>query len=773
MLTCLTTTKGYGYAVGGQSNSPTGSGEHQQANKGGYDYWTLLLGARRVPGPVITSFTPGLGLAGTGVVVTLTGSNFTGTSGVTFNGTAAPGFAVSNGGSTLTVTLPAGASTGPIAVTANGTGTSATAFLVPTDLIISSTQPVQGTYHNVTVTGPATGGAGVGTLSGPLTVLGTLTIDNGGTLLTACQPLAGAGSFVLAAGGTLGICDAAGISASGGSGAVQVAGPRSFSADAIYVYNGTVAQATGPGLPAQVRTLEVNNSTGLTLSQAVGVAQVLRLGTGNLTTNGRALTLLSSAAGTALVDNGIAPGGGAVLGTATVQRYVSPATFAGTGYRHFSAPIGTATVASLATPGFAPRLNAAYNVSAAPGTVVPFPTVYGYDESRLATSPATATAVLERGWVSPLALTDALPVGHGYTAHIPAGQTVQFTGPLNNGLVTRVLARSAAPAASTGWHLVGNPYPSPLDWRLVAKPAGLADALYVFQSAAPYAGSYRAFVNGLGGSPLIGSSQGFFVRVNAAGATPALAFTNAARLTTYGTEPALSRGAADPRPVVELALQDAAGNQAADAAILYFEAGATAGLDAHFDAEKLPNSTGLNLATVAGSTELAIDGRPSLTGLPLTVPLAVAVPLAGAYAFTAAQVTNFAAGTPVYLTDALTGARHRLTAGTRVAVTLAATTAPGRFALEFRPATVTGTAVAAETWLQLYPNPAHEAVRVSWAGTRPTAQLVLTDALGRAVRRQTLTGATGLLSTVGLAPGLYLLRLTAENTTLVQQVEIQ
>ena len=140
VLTCLTTTKGYGYALGGQSNSPTGSGEHQNINKGGYDYWTLLLGARRVPAPVITSFTPGLGLAGT--VVTLTGSNFIGTSGVTFNGTAAPGFAVSNGGNTITVTLPAGTSTGLIAVTANGTGTSATAFVVPTDLVISSTQTV-------------------------------------------------------------------------------------------------------------------------------------------------------------------------------------------------------------------------------------------------------------------------------------------------------------------------------------------------------------------------------------------------------------------------------------------------------------------------------------------------------------------------------------------------------------------------------------------------------------------------------------------------------
>lgn len=132
VLTCLATTRGYGYAVGGTSNSPAGSGEHQQANRGAYDYWTLVLGARRVPAPVITAFAPAFGFSGT--VVVLSGSSFTGTSRVTLNGVLAPGFVVSNGGGTITVTVPAGATTGLVAVTANGTGNSATAFSVATGL---------------------------------------------------------------------------------------------------------------------------------------------------------------------------------------------------------------------------------------------------------------------------------------------------------------------------------------------------------------------------------------------------------------------------------------------------------------------------------------------------------------------------------------------------------------------------------------------------------------------------------------------------------------
>ena len=74
-----------------------------------------------------------------------------------------------------------------------------------------------------------------------MTVTGALTVQAGGTLLTNYQSLTGAGSYTLAAGATLGICDAAGLSSTPGAGAVQTTGARSFSLDATYLYNGTAA----------------------------------------------------------------------------------------------------------------------------------------------------------------------------------------------------------------------------------------------------------------------------------------------------------------------------------------------------------------------------------------------------------------------------------------------------------------------------------------------------------------------------------------------------
>jgi PKD repeat protein len=80
--------------------------------------------------PTIRSFTPTSGPAGTSVDIL--GSNFSGASSLTFNGTAAS-FIV-NSDSELHATVPGGATTGPIAVTTpSGAATSASSFTVVPD----------------------------------------------------------------------------------------------------------------------------------------------------------------------------------------------------------------------------------------------------------------------------------------------------------------------------------------------------------------------------------------------------------------------------------------------------------------------------------------------------------------------------------------------------------------------------------------------------------------------------------------------------------------
>ncbi|QIX60235.1 hypothetical protein HER32_03125 [Hymenobacter sp. BT18] len=103
---------------------------------------------------IITAFSPTQAAGSSAATITLTGSNFTGTTGVSFNGTPAPGFVVVNN-TTLTVPLPAGASTGKIVVSKSGTrASSATDFIVNTGPLVSSISPASGPVSQlITITG--------------------------------------------------------------------------------------------------------------------------------------------------------------------------------------------------------------------------------------------------------------------------------------------------------------------------------------------------------------------------------------------------------------------------------------------------------------------------------------------------------------------------------------------------------------------------------------------------------------------------------------------
>ena len=635
------------------------------------------------------------------------------------------------------------------------------------DLVVTGAQTISGSYRNLTVTG-----TGVATLNGPLTVAGTLAVQSGGQLATNCQPLTGAGNFFLLNGGRLAVCDPAGLTTTGASGAVQMTGTRSYSPSADYAYTGTQAQATGSGLPATVRNLSSTNPNVLTLSQPVAVTQTLTLADGNFALNGQALTLLSDATGTALVVNS---GAGLVTGsTATMQRHLVT-TNLGLGYRHYSSPVSGNSLTDLATASFIPSFSAAYNTSATPGQITPFPTVYGYEQARLASATSNYGA-FDKGFFSPVtgATPDNFMVGRGYAVNLSGTEKVDFTGTLNSGDYTLALARNAGPtAADAGWQLLGNPYPAPLDWGLVAPTdrPNLDAAIYVVESSSQYGSSYRTSVNGMGsGSSLIGTAQGFFGRVSAGQTSGSVTFRNSQRLTDFATQVAVRRGTSDPRPQLRLTLSGASA-ALADELVLYAEAGATADADREFDAIKLDNPSGLNLATLAATgQELAIDARPALSAA--SIPLAVRVPAAGTYHFTVASLSNLPAGTELFLRDALSGTRTRLLAGTRYAAALAGTSAPGRFFLDVSAATALATAAQRGAQVLVYPNPAHDQLTVLRPlGTAPSARLF--NGLGQLVRTIALPTAETRVPLRGLAAGVYTLHLTLDGLPLTRRVVVE
>lgn len=550
---------------------------------------------------------------------------------------------------------------------------------------------------------------------------------------------------------------------------------------------GTAAQSLGVA-GGTVPNLTVDKAGGTaTLTQPVQVRRVLTVaGAGNLDAGGQTLTLLSDATGTALAVNS---GTGVVTGAATVQRYITPANN-GLGYRHYSAPVSNTTVADLAVAGsFTPVLTQSYNTSATPRTTTPFPNVFGYDQSRLASTSNNLSA-FDMGWVVPQA-GDALTSGRGYTVNLPASALVDFQGTLGTGDVSVPLARNTgATAADAGWALVGNPYPAPLDLSLIQPTdrQGIDPAVYVFQSSGQYAGGYRAYNNGQSTSgtnnPLLASSQGFFVRVSQGNTSGSLTFRNSQRVTDYATAQGTTfqRTTTDTRPALRLTLS---GASLADGWVAYAEAGATPTFEAAYDATKLPNTHGLNLSSAAGTDQLAIDGRPAFTTATV-LPLTVGVPATGSYTLTATALDNLPASLTAYLRDAATGTTLALSAGTAYAFTVTAAQAQalltGRFTVQFAPAApLAATPAALAAAVTLYPNPATAGVGVTVAipslpGSSAVQAEVL-NALGQVVLRRSAalpaSGTTLELPTTSLANGVYVLRLTAGEVSVTKRLTIQ
>ncbi|GAB2951731.1 hypothetical protein GCM10027048_15910 [Hymenobacter coalescens] len=501
---------------------------------------------------------------------------------------------------------------------------------------------------------------------------------------------------------------------------------------------------------------------GARLTAPVQVHGLLMLA-GTLNTNGQVLTLLSDASGTATVYNNP----GAVQGPVTVQRWINPGLNAGPGYRHLSAPVGGSTVADLATGSFSPVVNPAYNAAANPALVTPFPTVFGYNEMRLQPGPGNT---FDTGWESPASLNEPLTPGRGYTVQL-SPQTVDFVGPLTNGAVNIPLLRGAA---APGWNLIGNPYPSPLDWDRVTPPAGMDAAAYVYRSTGPYAGSYVSYVNGVGppGSHLLPMGQAFFVR--AAGGTPTLALNNTHRVTTL-TDPALHRTTADTRPLLALALRTA--GAATDVLYVYQQAGATPGFDGRYDALKVQLNGGQQptLYQAAGPDALSIQGLPT-GNQPVAMPLGLHAPQAGPYSFEP-QLLHFPPTATLFLEDRLTGTWHDLRQGA-YHVQLAQGLSTSRFVLHLnaqrvlaaRPGRVSG----AE--LRVYPNPAQgRSVTVSAAGlTGSSAELRLLNSLGQVVRQETVALTGRLLersvATQQLPAGVYTVQLRTPAGTLTRKL---
>src|SRR5690606_34243021 len=130
-----------------------------------------------------------------------------------------------------------------------------------------------------------------------------------------------------------------------------------------------------------------------------------------------------------------------------------------------------------------------------------------------------------------------------------APKTVELTGVVNNGNISKTLYNHDG-FYTQGFNLVGNPYPSPIDWNATRgwTRTNIDDAIYFFTAGEDnrYTGTYSSYVAGGPSSDgksssVIPSMQGFFVHVSESSTgsypvTGTLGMTNQVRINNFSQE---------------------------------------------------------------------------------------------------------------------------------------------------------------------------------------------------------------------------------------------
>ena len=384
---------------------------------------------------------------------------------------------------------------------------------------------------------------------------------------------------------------------------------------------------------------------------------------------------------------------------------------------------------------------------------------------------------------------DALNIGQGYIANLASGTaTYSFSGgTLNTGTITTGL--NGVPAltltstkAYAGYNLVGNPYPSYLDWVAVSAAATNVDASFWYRTKNGSVYEFDTYnaSSGVGTNNAtvitryIPPMQAFWVKVSS-GTSGTLALTNAMRSHNDVSSNKFRTKAVNNANQSVLYLQVSNGVNS-DEAIVLFNSNASNGLDAYDSQKKInANSAIPEIYTTVANESLVINGMNAIP-YDTEIPLGFTTGQAGTnFCIKASQLSNFPSGTKLILkdyhdsnnpiiADLSDGSSYIFSSGV-------STNNTSRFALIFKAPSITTGINPADSGSFWFSTNANGQIMLNGTPNAETSVAVY-NAIGQRVAAQNLSSTIKVFDT-RLVPGVYTIVLKSVGKTAKTKVIIK
>ncbi len=383
---------------------------------------------------------------------------------------------------------------------------------------------------------------------------------------------------------------------------------------------------------------------------------------------------------------------------------------------------------------------------------------YFYDET---TSDSWSGGVFSGtpGWTS--YTNSALTSMQGYAYYFNE-TTLNFSGNLHAGTYTSPLlswTNTIQADQYEGWHLLGNPYPSAVDFSQTNIDAGnitltnLDNTIYFYDDITGNYKYYNTTTGGVnGGTQFIPAMQGFFVHASVNNGQ--LQFTDAARVHNitnfYKT-----------KTNTEIVLI-ASGNNFSDETKIIVLPDASADFDTEYDAYKMfsENSMVPFLYSIAGNTEYAINTVPEISEN-LTIPLGFSTQTSGNYQIKLDNVSGI--NLPVYLYDKQLNLIQNLSENNTYSFSFSGGVEKNRFELRFSQ--LSNIENISNRDIIVYPNPAKDKIQI--ISNSEIINIELSDISGKVLTQK---NNVKVVNIGHLTPGIYFLKITTKNGILTKKV---